>query len=165
MELNQTNLRGILAEILSVDENHIIPKQGNWYNPQEKRADVENWCAYRIKSNKPRTVPFFQEEESGINTVCAEKIADIELQFVGPESEELAQSVTMWPFRSDVKKCFQGVNGSLMNDDMNAISSFFAQDGANTITAWNVTIRILWTAHLDTSQKVLKSADLNGQIK
>lgn len=165
MELNQTNLRGILAEILSVDENHIIPKQGNWYNPQEKRADVENWCAYRIKSNKPRTVPFFQEEESGINTVCAEKIADIELQFVGPESEELAQSVTMWPFRSDVKKCFQSVNGSLMNDDMNAISSFFAQDGANTITAWNVTIRILWTAHLDTSQKVLKSADLNGQIK
>ena len=165
MELNQTNLRGILAEILSVDENHIIPKQGNWYNPQEKRADVENWCAYRIKSNKPRTVPFFQEEESGTNTVCAEKIADIELQFVGPESEELAQSVTMWPFRSDVKKYFQNVNGSLMNDDMNAISSFFAQDGANTITAWNVTIRILWTAHLDTNQKILKSADLNGQIK
>lgn len=164
MELNQTTLRGILAEILSVDENHVLPKQGNWYNPQDEKSNIENWCAYRIKSNRPRTVPFYQEETSGTNTVWAEKIADIELQFVGPQSEQIAQSVAFWPFRSDVKKQFKSINGSLLNDDMTAISSIFVQDGANTITAWNVTVRVLWTAQLDTNQSILKGADLSGKI-
>ena len=164
MELNQTTLRGILAEILSVDEDHVIPKQGNWYNPQDRKSNIENWCAYRIKSSRPRTLPFYQEETSGKNTVWAEKITEIELQFVGPESEEIAQSVTFWPFRTDVKKQFKSINGALMHDDMAAISSIFAQDGANTITAWNVTIRVLWSTKLDTNQTVLKSADLSGKI-
>lgn len=168
MELNQTTLRGILAQVLSVDQKYIVPKQGNWYNPQEANANLANWCAYRIKSNRPRTAPYYQETEknrTAQNTVCIEKIADIELQFIGPQSETLAQSVCMWPMRSDVQAQFKTVQGAVMYDDFNAMSSFFAQEGANTVTAWNVSFRVLWVQTLDTTQNKLTDVAISGQIK
>ncbi len=168
MELNQTTLRGILAQVLSVDNRYIVPKQGNWYNPQEANANIENWCAYRIKSNRPRTAPYYQETEknrTAQNTVCIEKIADIELQFIGPQSETLAQSVCLWPLRSDVKEKFAGVQGAVMYDDYSAVSSYFGQDGMNSITAWNVSFRVLWVQTLDTTQNKLTDVSISGQIK
>lgn len=172
MELNQTTLRGILAAILSVNLKYIVPKQGNWWNPQETGANVANWCAYRIKSNSPRTAPFYNNKtavsnntQTKVNSVYVEKIADIELQFVGPDSETLAQSVCMWPMRADVQAQFKSVQGAVMYDDFNAVSSFFAQEGANTVTAWNVNFRVLWMQNIDTTQQHLVSADINGNIK
>ena len=164
MELSQTTLRGILAQILSVNTAHVVPKQGNWYNPQDANANIENWCGYRIKSNKPRTLPFYVEEKSKTNTVCVEKIADIELQFVGPNAEEIAQSVAMWPLRGDVKAQFKTVNGAIMPDDLTAVSSIFVQDGANTVTAWNVGVRVLWYSKLDTTQNIITNVDIGGKI-
>ena len=167
MELNQTTLRGILAAVLSADTAHIIPKQGNWYNPQEINANIENWCAYRIKSNKPRTAPYYQERtinQTDKNTLCVEKIADIELQFIGPDSETIAQSVCMWPLRGDVKAQFKTVQGAVMYDDYNAVSSFFAQDGLNTITAWNVTFRVLWVQEIESNQNKVVSVVINGNV-
>ncbi len=167
MELNQTTLRGILAAILSVDEKYIVPKQGNWWNPQKENANVANWCAYQIKRNRPRTTPFYNEgTDSGqpVNGVAVLKIADIDLQFVGPQSEELANSVAMWPFRSDVKSEFEKVHGAIMNDAYDAISSPFYQEGANTVMAWNVTIRILWYSILDTNQGSMPFLILNGKV-
>ena len=85
MELNQTTLRGILAQILSVDPKYVVPKQGNWWNPQDKLQNIENWCAYQIKSNKPRTSPFYDEGKDNstpVNGVAVLKIAEIDLQFV-----------------------------------------------------------------------------------
>ena len=164
MELNQTTLRGILAQVLSVDEKRIVPKQGNWMNPQEAFSNIQNWCAYSIKNNRPRTAPFYQEISSNVNTVCVEKIADVELQFIGPDSESIAQSVCMWPLRADVKTQLQTVQGAIMYDDLNAVSSVFAQDGLNTVTAWNVTLRILWVQKLDTTQNKVTSVNVNGKI-
>lgn len=164
MELNQTTLRGILAQVLSVDKSHIVPKQGNWMNPQEAFSNIQNWCAYSIKNNRPRTAPFYQEISSNVNTVCVEKIADVELQFIGPDSESIAQSVCMWPLRADVKTQLQTVQGAIMYDDLNAVSSVFAQDGLNTVTAWNVTLRILWVQKLDTTQNKVTSVNVNGKI-
>lgn len=172
MELNQTTLRGILAQILSVENSHIVLKQGNWYNPQTSNANVSNWCAYRIKSNKPRTAPFYQTKttttngtSATVNTVCVEKVADIELQFIGPDSETIAQSVCMWPLRGDVKAQFKSVNGAVMYDDYNAVSSFFAQEGKNTVTAWNVNVRVLWIQTMDTTQNKLREVNLGGTVK
>jgi hypothetical protein len=167
MELNQTTLRGILAAVLSVDAKYIVPKQGNWWNPQTANANIENWCAYQIKRNRPRTSPFYNEGKdngSPVNGVAVLKIADIDLQFVGPKSEELANSVAMWPFRSDVKKEFQKVHGSIMNDEYDAISSPFYQEGANTVMAWNVTIQVLWYSILDTTQGPMPQLTLNGKV-
>lgn len=165
MQLNQTTLRGILAQILSVDQKYIVPKQGNWWNPQQPGANIANWCAYRIKSNKPRTAPFYKEITDGTNSVVVLKIASVELQFVGPQSEQLAQSVAMWPLRGDVKAQLQTVNGAVMYEDYTAIPSDFYQDGSNTVLAWNVPdLKISWYDVLDTSQQPLQTIDIGGQI-
>ncbi len=167
MELNQTTLRGILAQILSVDQKYIVPKQGNWFNPQEANANIENWCAYQIRQSRPRTAPFYNEgtqNNQKVNGVAVLKIAEIDLQFVGPQSEALANSVSMWPFRSDVKAQFKTVHGAIMNDEYDAISSNFSQDGNNTVLAWNTTIRVLWYSILDTSQGLFPEINLEGKI-
>jgi len=158
MELNQTTLRGILAQITSVDQKFIVPKQGNWWNPQEQTIKPDTWCAYMIRSNKPRTVPFYDTGTSSgskVNGVVVEKIATIDLQFVGPQSEDIAASVAMWPYRTDVKAQFEQVHGAIMNNDMEARSSNFYQAGNNSVTAWNVTIKVLWYHIIDTSQSVM----------
>ena len=172
MELNQTTLRGILAAVLSVNPKYVVPKQGNWWNPQSKNNDIDTWCAYQIKSNRPRTAPFYNEGSvtqqnitTPVNGVAVLKIAEIDLQFVGPQSEELANSVAMWPFRSDVKAQFQTVHGAIMTDEYDAISSHFYQEGANTVMAWNVTIQVLWYSILDTSQGRMPALTLNGNIR
>lgn len=171
MELNQTTLRGILAAILSVNEKYVVPKQGNWFNPQEADANIENWCAYQIRQNRPRTLPFYNvgEQTQGqlktkVNGGTVLKIADIDLQFVGPRSEELANSVAFWPLRSDVQAQFKTVQGAIMNDEYDAISSVFSQDGNNTVMAWNTTIRVQWYSLLDTNQGRMPGLILNGKI-
>lgn len=148
MELNQKTLRGILAQILSVDEKFVVPKQGNWYNPQEK-TKIETWCAYLIKSNRAKTSPFFCKVKNK-NCVCVVKIATIELQFVGTQSEEIAQSVSNWTLREDVKNAFQKVQGSVMYSGSEATSSVFSQEGNNTVLAWNVDFQVLWISVLET---------------
>ena len=173
MELNQTTLRGILAQILSVDPKYVVPKQGNWWNPQSKDPNIDTWCAYQIKRNRPRTLPFYQEGQQNqnniqvpVNSVAVLKIAEIDLQFVGKKSEELANSVSMWPFRSDVKEQFKQVHGAIMNDEYDAISSIFHQDGGNTVMAWNVpNVKVLWYSIKDTNQGLMPQITLEGNIR
>ena len=171
MELNQTTLRGILAAILSVNEKYVVPKQGNWFNPQEANANIENWCAYQIRQNRPRTLPFYDvgtqrqgQVETKVNGGAVLKIADIDLQFVGPRSEELANSVAFWPLRSDVQTQFKTVQGAILNDEYDAISSIFMQEGNNTVMAWNTTIRVQWYSLLDTNQGRMPALLFDGKI-
>ena len=167
MELNQTTLRGILAQILSVDQKYIVPRQGNWFNPQEANVNIENWCGYVIRRNRPRTAPFYEvgtQNNQKVNSVAVLKLAEIDLQFVGPRSEELANSIAMWPLRSDVKAQFETVHGAVMTDEYDAVSSNFMQDGNNTVLAWNVSFKVLWYSILDTNQGVMPQMTLNGKI-
>lgn len=163
MQLNQTNLRGILAAILSVDESYIVPKQANWWNPQQD-GEKKLWCAYRIKSNEARTPPFFREID-GKNCVCVLKLAKIELQFVGEKSEEVAQSVAMWSLRNDVKSEFEKVHGSILYENLSAFSTDFFQDGLNSVIAWNISdLRVLWYDILETNLSKLTDVELHGSI-
>lgn len=167
MELNQTTLRGILAQILSVDEKYIVPKQGNWWNPQEANANIATWCAYMIRRNKPRTVAFYDEgsdKGTPVNGAATEKIATIDLQFVGEKAEKLANSVALWTLRGDVEEELKKVHGALMRRDMTAESSPFWQDGDNAVTAWNVTISILWYQIADSTQGMFPMTTLNGRV-
>ena len=70
----------------------------------------------------------------------------------------------MWPLRSDVKKEFEKVHGAVLNDEYDAISSNFYQEGANTVMAWNTTIRVQWYSILDTSQGPMPELTLNGRV-
>lgn len=163
MVLNQTNLRGILAQILSVNTKYIVPKQGNWWNPQEEVNSPHTWCAYLIRSNRPRTAPFYVSFNNQ-NLLAVEKIATIDLQFVGEKSEDIAQSVAMWTNRSDVQEALAQVHGAIMYNDMEAKSSPFYQDGNNTVMAWNVTIRVLWYDVAETTQGRMPAVQLEGTI-
>ena len=163
MVLNQTNLRGILAQILSVNTKYIVPKQGNWWNPQEEVNSPHTWCAYLIRSNRPRTAPFYVSINNQ-NLLAVEKIATIDLQFVGEKSEDIAQSVAMWTNRSDVQEALAQVHGAIMYNDMEAKSSPFYQDGNNTVMAWNVTIRVLWYDVPETTQGRMPAVQLDGTI-
>ena len=168
MELNQTTLRGILAQILSVDPKYVVPKQGNWWNPQAKDPNIDTWCAYQIRRNRPRTTPFYEvgtTNNQKVNSVAVQKIAEIDLQFVGQKSEELANSVAMWPLRSDVKAQFQTVQGAIMNGEYDAVSSVFYQEGGNTVLAWNVSFRVLWYSLKDTNQGLMPQITFEGKIK
>lgn len=165
MQLNQTTLRGILAEILSVDQNHVVPKQGNWWNPQQKGADIENWCAYRIKRSVPKTPPFYAELSEGVGSVAVLKVSVVELQFVGPLAEQLAQSVAMWALRGDVKEALAAVRGAIMYENLEAVPSDFYQEGANTVIAWNVPeLKIMWFDTVETNQKPIMTIDIGGKI-
>lgn len=165
MQLNQTTLRGILAEILSVDERYVVPKQGNWWNPQRMNANIATWCAYRIKNNAPRTAPFYKEIADGTNSVVVLKRAVVELQFVGVLSEEIALSVSAWGLRADVKTALEKVNGSILYEDLTPISSDFFQEGNNTVLAWNIPdLKILWYDVTDTNQQPLSVVDMGGEI-
>lgn len=164
MELNQSTLRGILAQITSVDEKFIVPKQGNWWNPQENLNQPDTWCAYLIRSNTPRTAPFYIKGANG-NQAAVEKIATIDLQFVGQQAEELAQTVAFWNLRTDVNEALKQVQGSILYSDKEAQSSNFYQQGSNNVLAWNTTIKILWFHLLDTNQGLFPNMELNGYIK
>lgn len=163
MALNQQTLRGILAAVTSVNPAFIVPKQGNWWNPQDQLVKPDTWCAYLIRSSRPVTTPFYHDND-GTNTAAVEKISTIDLQFVGPQSETIANSVAMWPLRTDVQEQFRSINGSLLLDEMEARSSNFYQDGANNVLAWNVTIRVMWYDTIDTSQGPMPLVGLNGRI-
>lgn len=163
MDLNQTTLRGILAQILSVDEAFIVPKQGNWWNPQETLGKPDTWCAYQIRSNRPVTAPYFSEGKTG-NRVLVDKIATIDLQFVGPQAEAIAQSVAYWPNRVDVARAFAGTQGAVMYTDMEAKSVGFYQEGANNVLSWNTSFKVHWVQVLDTGQTRITGADISGEI-
>ena len=169
MDLNQTTLRGILATILSADPEYIVPKQGNWWNPQEAAAvRPHTWCAYQIRSNRPVTVPWFspgKQNQTAANRALVNRIAIIDLQFVGPQAEDLADSVAFWPAREDVAAALAGVQGSMMNTDMEPRSSVFYQDGGNTVLAWNTQIKVHWIQEMYTGQPLVTEVQMGGTIE
>lgn len=162
--LNQKTIRGILARVLSVDASRIVPKQGNWWDPNGRGGRFANWCAYRISSEKPRTAPFYAEID-GTHCAVSLVLSVLELQFVGHDSEELAQSVALWPLRKDVQEEFAAVRGSVLPEELTAYSSPFSQEGGNTETAWNVPgIKILWYNAIETDQTRLQSVEFGGSV-
>jgi len=154
-ELNLQALRGILAQVTSVDPAYIVPKQGTWWNPQEQAGKPDTWCAFMIRRTRPRTAGFYYAEgRQGGTENCAsvEKISIIDLQFVGPQAEAIASSVSHWPMRADVAEAFKSVRGVVLNTVSEAVSSSFYQDGVNNVVAWNISIEVLWYHLIDTNQ-------------
>jgi hypothetical protein len=168
MDLNNENLRTILSNIYNIPIDFICLKQGNWYNPQALEVKPMTWIGYKILRNQPISLPDYQEEEQeddeykNFNEVT--KIAELDLQFIGQESEALANGVSFWIRRQDVKDQLETVNGLLMAKDMTAWSSDYYLPGDNTITAWNVKIFICWVQRVTTNQELFESVVIEGGI-
>lgn len=167
IELNNLNFRTTLKNIYKIDEKYIALKQGNWYNPQQQKDKPTTWIAYNVLRNTPVTLPYYRDEEiDGVvnNYVEVTKIAEIDLQFIGLRSEELANNVSTWLKRNDVKLELEEYSGQLMAKDYSAWSSDYIINNASAIKAWNVKIYICWVSQTITEQILFESVTVEGGI-
>lgn len=168
MALSQSSLRTILATIFSVDAKYIVPKQGNWFNPQDMLPTEEKpltWVAFRISKARPRMIPVLIEDIDGVRSVQV-IISRVDLQIVGTRAEELAASVSHWLRRQDVKDAFATEDAELIAQDFSVTALDFYQDGANNILSYNVRISVLWESVIEAPSggTYLKTADITGSI-
>lgn len=158
MNLDHNTFRHILCKIFfgSYEDEHlnvIIPKQGNWLNPQSI-GKTATWIGYLIRDNyslvAPRTYSYVNEE----GVPCVEDVvtmcAIIDLQFLGVNAEQFAQSVLHWDSRPDVKDALRPVVGDVKCRRRRVVAVPYWQDGGNNISSFNVTVEIIW-ANVDTN--------------
>jgi len=153
MELNQTSLRTILATVLSVDPKYVVPKQGNWWNPQDQLTEPKpsTWCAYRIGAALPLTLPFYDVDAiSGEHISVEHRVATITLQFVGAQAEDLANSVGHWIHRQDVRVQLATISAQLYGDSSAVTVTDFSQEGNNDVLAYNTSFRLVWASRIAT---------------
>jgi hypothetical protein len=158
MALDQTTFRSILVQVLSIDEEFIVPKQGNWFNPQDiqkspNKPDV--WVAFKIGQAKGVNVPmlmFTDDTKTSMSSVSW-YISKCDIQFLGKRAEELAQSVAHWVHRSDVKNAFRANNAEFMACEAGYRVDSYYQDGLNTNLAYRVTIKVLHSSAIETTQE------------
>jgi thiamine kinase-like enzyme len=80
------------------------------------------------------------------------KTAQLTLQFVGDQAEDLANSIAHWSHRQDVFDGFYQYDARVYADSGDVIVSDFDQQGVNTVYAYNVRVRIVWADEIDTGQ-------------
>jgi hypothetical protein len=172
-QLTQSFVRDLLVQGFGADPKFVVPKQGNWWNPQDRAKDGQKpatWCAYRIASSRGRSIPFYQivEQESPIpdlNVSTAYMISVIEVQLIGELAEVSAMSIAHWLNREDLKLALDNVNAQFMASGLgDYIVSNYSQDGENTVLAYNSKIMIQWASTIDTAQVILNTANLSGNV-
>jgi hypothetical protein len=158
MRMNAVNLLAALVTIFGVGSGYVVLKQGNWYNPQ---ATVDNspgtkpktWVAVRIDGERKVDLPHYVADAvSGKNWSVVHKIAKLTLQFVGDQAEDLANSVAHWTHNQVVRDQFAQFDGTVFGDCGDVIVTDFDQQGANTVFAYNVEVKIGWADEIDTLQ-------------
>jgi hypothetical protein len=155
--ITQTTLKTILAAIFGVDTKYIVPKQGNWWNPQDQEGGG-TFIAYIIRRTSPSVLAYSQLGDApvlvppetviktGSELSTSLVMSDIELQIVGPEAENIALSIQHWLNRSDIVMLFDSYHAQLCADGLGDFTvSNFTQDGLNTIFAYNTRFRVQWS--------------------
>ena len=164
--MKQEELRTILSTVFNVDSKYVVPKQGNWWNPQDSDEKAATWVAFIIRSPKPRTQSvIFNDPDVG--PISAQYFTGtVELQIVGTDAEDVAYSVGHWLDRYDVVSLFDSYKAQLMADGIGSfIVSTFAQDGLNTVLAYNVSFGMEWADFAySAGQSLLETVDIEGAI-
>ena len=154
--ITQTTLKTILTTAFGVDTKFIVPKQGNWWNPQDAlnggtfiayiiRRTVPVALAYSQLGTDPVLIPPETIIKTGSENSTALVISDVELQIVGSDAEELALSIQHWLNRSDINALFDTYNAQLCADGLGDFTvSAFSQEGLNTTFAYNTRFRVQW---------------------
>lgn len=156
--ITQAVIGTILQEIFQLPTGRIVPKQGNWWNPQ----DITNsgtWLAYLLTRPRPVGTSFWQENDDTSPIMTVPFMGEIEMQFVGPDAERLAQSVSLWNLRPDIAKMFDDNQAQLAYSGMGAYEvSHFTQSGLNSILAYNVRLSIQWANMIQVSSTLVTEA-------
>lgn len=170
MALTHEFLRTFLSTAFNADPKFVVPKQGNWFNPQDASPNDEKastWCAFRINHSTPRVIPFYQLEESdlGVKTNVSTNymISEIQLQLVGSKAEENAISVAHWMNRFDLNEMLSDNLMQFCADGLGKyVVSQFYQDGLNTVLAYNLTFMLQWASTINTAQTILTTVNIEG---
>jgi len=156
--MTQGTIGTILQTIFQLPTGFIVPKQGNWFNPQDL-TNSGTWIAYLIRNGKPMAYPSNQDNGDGTYQELVPMMGDLELQFVGPDAEYLAQSVALWTTRPDIHALFDANYAQLAYEDFGQYEvSNFAQNGLNSVLAYNVRGKIQWANMIQVSSTLITVA-------
>jgi hypothetical protein len=167
--MTQSLMKSDLATIFGVNTKCIVPKQGNWYNPQDK-TNSGTWIAFIIREPRPRAWAYDQQGDapvagvgSQISTVLV--ISKVELQIVGPDAEMIAYSVQHWLNRPNVVALFDGQQAQLCADGLGQIVvTNFDQDGRNGVLAYNVSFNLQWANMFKVQETQLTTTSIGGSL-
>ena len=169
--LDSELLRDILAEIFFAVEHreqakkYIVPKQGNWYNPQDTEEDkIATWIGYAIVDRHAILKSRIDIDEDGEVSNVVNELVEITLQFVGTKAEQLAASVMHWPKRGDVADAFAVVCGKIRDDRISVVATWFKQEGMNTTYAYNTKVRVYCANVQETGANRLWHFSANGIV-
>ena len=155
--LNEAFLLSVLPGILALDPKYVVPRQGNWYNPQDHLEPMEKpmtWCAFAIEDDVPVDAPHYVTDplDPTKNWSVQHRIATVSLQFVGPRAMASAASVGHWLHRQDVFEALSEIDARLIGSASAVSVVDFAQEGANTVKAYTVRVRVAWASEIETGQ-------------
>jgi hypothetical protein len=157
MRLNQKNFAPLLANILGVPAQYVVPMQGNWYKPtgaENNPAKPLTWCGFKFESHRGVTLAHFIPDTATPpnNWSVQEKLSKLVLQFVGDIAEDLANDVGHWTHNQLVISALAQFDGGIMGASDGAVSSVFDQEGGNTVLAWNAWALIGWADEVNSGQ-------------
>lgn len=149
--MTQAQMQDFLAFALKMSKDFIVPKQGNWFNPQDQTG-ATTWVAFLVRNDLSRTKPFWQTV-GGVQTSTTYVNSTVELQIVGSGAEILVTNIRHWPNRSDVLTYLDNIQTQLYADGLGDCTvSTFVQDGANSVLAYNTSFSIQWASTVATQQ-------------
>jgi hypothetical protein len=168
--LTQENLRAALATIFDVDEDFIVPKQGTWWNAQDRDPTKGTWIAYLKTDGDPRVLPSWQPVPR-TDPIQPGPISQgwvrskVDLQIVGTVAELLANSIVHWINRDDVMAIWNAIEVQMFAAGFGRYQvTPFIQAGVNTVLAYNVSFELLWSSSIQATQQVINSADITGDL-
>ena len=163
--INQGTMGTILQTIFQLPDGFTVPKQGNWYNPQDL-SNSGTWLAYLIRNAKPVAYPYDQDNGDGTYYRTVPMIGTLELQFVGPDAEALAQSCSLWLTRPDISALFDTNYSQIAYEDFGQYEvSNFTQNGLNNVLAYNVRGKIQWANMIQVSGTLITVVDpIDGNV-
>lgn len=170
--ITQANTRTIIATVFNVPLEYVIPRQGNWFNPQDKEnLKYKTWIAYTMDDETPRVLPFMQQgnlpNQSGVGSEISTSydITRIRLQMVGKDAEILSKSVRHWLNNTTIINLFDSYKSQLLAQDLGRCTiSNFIQDGLNSVIAYNVDFRVQYANMFEITETAAISATINGDL-
>ena len=163
--LTQSFVQSYLSTAFSVPIQYVVPKQGNWFNPQDGGIEglkVDTWIAFKVRNAKPKTLVYYDYfSQTGQNVSTINMLSRIDVQLVGALAEYGAQSMAHWGHRADLDSILQTNGMALIPGGLGEYTvSDFRQDGDNMVLAYNASFSIHWLSEVVTGQQQVQVINL-----
>lgn len=166
--MTQSDVQTFLSTILGVDASLIVPKQGNWYNPQDRIPSPDKpdtWIAFLMTTSTSSTLQYYLPGDDNVPMSTVQYVSKVDLQIVGTQAEALVQSIAHWLKRDDVMAELDSLNAQLMAQDLGSyVVTQFDQEGLNSVLAYNTSFYLQWTSFIQSNQIAITSVNLGGLI-